>query len=894
MKRSMGKILSRALFLLPIFLLVQCSKIKSRDSHYTVSLELQKHSIHGVLPPTVADFNCIFINVMGEGIGDWETHKSSVSTSPNAYFGTFSGLAAPTSGASLSVSVAAGSGRIVQVLGAVSSVGCPSSPSKSDLNSTSSFPEIYQIARTNVDLFQDKRIELTSVYNPNTAVDVRYNLVTPTIPGTFSITTATASSGQVALVWGAASGAASYQVKRGTSSGNYSATLTTTTNTSYTDTTPTNGTTYYYVVVASNATGTRTTAEVSRTPAGVPTLAYTGAATGTFGVAFTKSPSTLSGNGANVTACAIKTGTTALPDGLSVAATTCVISGTPTETAATATYTLVATNSVGNSADATVSITINPDVPELSYDGAAGTSGTVGVAMTVNPTTLNTNGEDLSACEIKTGTTALPDGLAVDDETCVISGTPTETADAVTYTVVATNSAGDSEDATVELTIEGCTVGMFGGGDGSALTPYLIGNRTHLENTVLCTDSSVNFKQTGLIALGGAGTPWTPINLYGQYDGDGNQITGLYIRNTTLGSATGLFATVAADASVDSLDLDTVDIEGAGMTGALAGINNGDISNATVSGAVGLNYSSGSSASYFVGGLVGSHTAGSIDSSSSSATISVPSTSSSGASGAGGLVGQVTGATISDCSATGNVSEGVGSAEMRMGGLVGLAEGATISRCFSTGNVSADFNGSTYIGMVGLSSSSTVSQCFSKGTYSSPGFIRYSYIGGIVGYLDDGSIEDSYSMITHDMAGGEPTNGGASGGLVGYMGGTVTTSYSAASAMDAVASGTAYGFSGNQVVAGITSCYYYNNGSVPVDSSTGVTNLDTQLAMETQGSYTGFDFGSDWAMPDANALSPDGILSPVLQWQCGSNGINCPARNRTLATQALPELEMLY
>ena len=46
-------------------------------------------------------------------------------------------------------------------------------------------------------------------------------------------------------------------------------------------------------------------------------------------------PTTLASNGAAVTACAIKGGTPALPAGLSVNATTCEISGTPTVIAAT-------------------------------------------------------------------------------------------------------------------------------------------------------------------------------------------------------------------------------------------------------------------------------------------------------------------------------------------------------------------------------------------------------------------------------------------------------------------------------------------------------------------------------------------------------------------------------
>ena len=69
--------------------------------------------------------------------------------------------------------------------------------------------------------------------------------------------TATASNGQVKLSWNAASGAVSYSVYRGTSSGvnQSAATKFTTTSTSYTDATVVHGTTYYYVVTSTNMTG---------------------------------------------------------------------------------------------------------------------------------------------------------------------------------------------------------------------------------------------------------------------------------------------------------------------------------------------------------------------------------------------------------------------------------------------------------------------------------------------------------------------------------------------------------------------------------------------------------------------------------------------------------------
>jgi hypothetical protein len=64
-----------------------------------------------------------------------------------------------------------------------------------------------------------------------------------------------ASAGQVALSWTACSGATSYTIERGTTSGGPYTPLATVTGTSYTDTTIAVGTTYYYVAYATYPAG---------------------------------------------------------------------------------------------------------------------------------------------------------------------------------------------------------------------------------------------------------------------------------------------------------------------------------------------------------------------------------------------------------------------------------------------------------------------------------------------------------------------------------------------------------------------------------------------------------------------------------------------------------------
>jgi fibronectin type 3 domain-containing protein len=82
---------------------------------------------------------------------------------------------------------------------------------------------------------------------------------------------ATGGNAQVSLSWTASSGATSYHLKRGTTTGGPYTQVSAPTTTSFTDTGLTNGTTYFYVVSALNAVGeSANSAEASATPANTP------------------------------------------------------------------------------------------------------------------------------------------------------------------------------------------------------------------------------------------------------------------------------------------------------------------------------------------------------------------------------------------------------------------------------------------------------------------------------------------------------------------------------------------------------------------------------------------------------------------------------------------------
>ncbi len=136
----------------------------------------------------------------------------------------------------------------------------------------------------------------------------------------------------------------------------------------------------------------------------------------------------------------------ALPAGLSLSPTTGVISGTPTTVTATASYTVMASNSVG-STTASLSITVNVGAP-------AGLSYTPGTTVYTLETAIPANVPSSTGGTVASYVVspALPAGIILDGSTGIISGTPTVVTATASYTVTASNSAGTTT-ATLALTV---------------------------------------------------------------------------------------------------------------------------------------------------------------------------------------------------------------------------------------------------------------------------------------------------------------------------------------------------------------------------------------------------------------------------------------------------------
>ena len=112
-------------------------------------------------------------------------------------------------------------------------------------------------------------------FNTNTAGQVKLvvTLPAPSAPTNF---TATGTNLLIKLNWNAVSGAASYNLKRGTANGGpYPTVFSGITTTNYADAAVTNGVTYYYVVTAVSAAGGESTNSLQASATSLPSLTPT-------------------------------------------------------------------------------------------------------------------------------------------------------------------------------------------------------------------------------------------------------------------------------------------------------------------------------------------------------------------------------------------------------------------------------------------------------------------------------------------------------------------------------------------------------------------------------------------------------------------------------------------
>ena len=143
----------------------------------------------------------------------------------------------------------------------------------------------------------------------------------------------------------------------------------------------------------------------------------------------------------------------ALPAGLNLSTSTGIVSGTPTAMTGTASYTVTASNA-GGSTTASLSITVNDLAPAgLTYAPST-------VVYTVGTTIAPIAPANTAGAVTSFGVSpALPAGISLDDDTGIISGTPTAVTAQSSYTVMASNLTGNAT-ATLTITVNAAAAGV--------------------------------------------------------------------------------------------------------------------------------------------------------------------------------------------------------------------------------------------------------------------------------------------------------------------------------------------------------------------------------------------------------------------------------------------------
>lgn len=260
------------------------------------------------------------------------------------------------------------------------------------------------------------------------------------VPSAPTNVTATAGNATVTLSWSPSSGATSYNVYRGTTSGGEGVTPISTgiTGTSYSDTTVANGTTYYYTVAAVNASGTSIQSnETSATPRTVPSTPTGLAATaGNAQVVLTWTVAT------GATSYNIYRSATSGGEGTTVYAASTSASYTDNSVTSGATYyyTVAAVNGAGVSAQSS-QVSATPQVPAPGVPSgltATGGNATITLSWAV--------GSNATSYNIYRGTTSGGEGTTAYATSTSASYADNSVTNGTTYyyKVASANAAGTS------------------------------------------------------------------------------------------------------------------------------------------------------------------------------------------------------------------------------------------------------------------------------------------------------------------------------------------------------------------------------------------------------------------------------------------------------------------
>ncbi len=384
---------------------------------------------------------------------------------------------------------------------------------------------------------------------------------------------------------------------------------------------------------------------------------------------------------------------------------------------------------------------------------------------------------------------------------------------------------------------------------GSTLgATYTIANNINLASAMNNTSDIWGTNEGGSTGAGFVPIGNTTNTFTGTLNGGNFQISNLYIDSAN--NDLGLFGDLSGSGNLSNLTVSgtVVGTGSASDVALLLGLNSGGtITGITTSGAV--------TGTTQTGGVIGFNNTGSASNLTNSATVTgttnvggVAGESSSalsdvfntglitGSSNVGGLVGNDTGA-ITDGYNGGNVTAS-STGQTGFGGVIGLLNGAiTISNVYNAGIVSAASN-SDVGGVVGNDTAASTL----NGDYNIGEIIGTSgtAIGGVVGNLTTGSITNTYNTGFLSATGGTDV-----GGIAGLdSAGAISNSYNAGFMTGTTNVGGLVGSAGSALVTNS----YWDTQATGQGTSSGGGTPETTAAMMTQGTFTGFNFGTIWGI----------------------------------------------
>jgi len=396
--------------------------------------------------------------------------------------------------------------------------------------------------------------------------------------------------------------------------------------------------------------------------------------------------------------------------------------------------------------------------------------------------------------------------------------------------------------------------------DGSA--SVLAGNYALANDIDAGATASASFNPIGNEATTTIGTA---NSFGGRFQGLGNSISGLTIDAPT-SNATGLFATTSG-ARIDNLVLVGGSVVGSHVVGSLIGsaggatVVNNARSSATISAV------DDSSSGVYAGGLIGfTGTSAAIAINRSSATGSVAADTNTATARVGGLIGEQGGGTMSNVSASGDVTatlrSGTNASGHYVGGLVGESNASSIILATASGNVSGlrDTGGlvgrfqpaGTGGGSISNSSASgnvssgndagglvgtaigtgAITNSSATGTVTSTGSTTASSAGGAVGWYNLSLAPVGLS------ASGNVSGGGHAGGLVGYY--QSNAALAAGSLVDVVPGGTTKTVTGALFAGGLIG---YSTSTGAIAGLTAAANVTATTTAGTAGGLIGRSAG---------------------------------------------------